>query len=181
MKIVEKSGPIEKLLNELQEHVKEAKRIHVALETIRDVGGVKIELPNLRDLLSDEKQDGKVAAHITTEIKPDLFFGLSNTAAAEKYLKMKGHSVSLVDIYDALIRGGKSFTGDGKKSLYVQLVRATRKFARVGSGSNVSFGLLEFYPHRKKTRVADKDMHEDVEESGSGSDDKEIEKQIVKK
>jgi hypothetical protein len=87
-------------------------------------------------------------AHI--KIRPDEFFGMSQTEAATAYLKKVGHAVHLDQILDALRAGGLKFSGqDPKTNLYTVLVRATRRFVLISPGT---FGLLDFYPDRVKQK-----------------------------
>ncbi len=79
------------------------------------------------------------------DIKPDTFFGKSNTESAEKYLKMLGHAAPVDSILEALKKGGAQFKGDGKHTLYVQLIRATSKFVKIGKGPDSTIGLREWY------------------------------------
>jgi hypothetical protein len=137
---------VNKLLDELQSKANEIQEIYTTLQTLKKYGA-DFELPEFASFL--RSQEGTVPSTNIT-IRPDEFYGLSNTDAAEKYLRKVGHAVSLGEIYNALSQGGVKFTGDGRKSLYVQLIRATRKFTKIGSGQGISFGLLEFYPKRAK-------------------------------
>jgi len=84
-------------------------------------------------------------------VRPDQFFGMSHTSAAEAYLKMVGHAAPLDEILIALKSGGIAFGGaDPRKTLYTELVRGTKKFVLVPPQT---FGLREFYPNLpKKTR-----------------------------
>lgn len=133
---------LNKLLEELQKKADEIQEIYTTLQTLKKYGA-DIELPELSSLLSS---NGGMIPTANIAIRPDEFFGLSNTDAAERYLRKVGHAVSLGDIYNALSQGGVQFSGEGRKSLYVQLIRATRKFVKIGKGQGISFGLLEWYP-----------------------------------
>jgi hypothetical protein len=84
------------------------------------------------------------------KIRPDEYFGMSQTEAAYAYLKKIGHAVHLDSMLEALRAGGVKFSGrDPKSTLYAVLIRGTRRFVLVSPGT---FGLLEFYPERVKPK-----------------------------
>jgi len=81
------------------------------------------------------------------DIRPDEFFGMSQTEAAKAYLRKVGHAVSLDELLEALKTGGCKVGGaNPKRVLYIGLVRDTRNFVPVQSGV---IGLREFYPSLK--------------------------------
>jgi hypothetical protein len=136
---------VNKLFEELQRKADEIQEIYATLQTLKKYGA-NIELPELSSFLVS---NGSTIPTANISILPDEFFGLSNTDATERYLRRVGHAVSLGEIYNALSQGGIQFSGEGRKSLYVQLIRATRKFVKIGKGQGISFGLLEWYPKAK--------------------------------
>lgn len=138
---------IKKLIEDMQTKAKELREMYGALQTLRKYGA-EIELPDLQTLVT--LNGDSCETQFSSVIRPDEFFGMSNTEAAEKYLRKIGHAVPLEDIYNALLSGGITFGASGRNSLNVQLTRATRKFAKITSGSVISFGLLEWYPGRRK-------------------------------
>ena len=92
----------------------------------------------------------------SSTVKPGEFFGLSQTDAAAAYIKKIGHAVPVEQILEALKTGGVKVGGaDPKTTLYVGLIRGTKRFVLVGPGT---FGLVEFYPDRprKEKREAGK-------------------------
>jgi hypothetical protein len=137
---------IKKLMKELTQKAEELRELYSALQTLKKFGA-SIELPDLGALVMGEAQ----AEHLS--ITPDAFYGLTQTEAAEKYLKMVGHAVPLEDIFSALVEGGVKFGRNGRSNLNMQMTRATRKFAKIATGSTVSFGLLEWYPSRAKKKA----------------------------
>ena len=141
---------VEKLLEDFNNKIKEAREIYTTLKTLKKYA--EFDLPKFGEL-----EEGKEKSFHTTNVKirNDEFFGQSNNDAAEKYLRKIGHAMPLNDIYEALKQGGITFTGDGLKNVYTQLIRANRKFVKIGSGQNASFGMLEWYPKRKKNRSED--------------------------
>lgn len=160
-----KDEVVNKLLEELQKKAYEIQEIYTTLQTLKKYGA-DIELPELASLLSS---NGAMIPTVNIAIRPDEFFGLSNTDAAERYLRKVGHAVSLAEIYHALSQGGIQFSGEGRKSLYVQLIRATRKFVKIGKGQGISFGLLDWYPQRparlvKRLGAIPETGNEDVED-----------------
>lgn len=173
-------GEANRLLEQLNQKAKEINEIYTALQIMKKYG-VNVDLPELSSLLSCK------AETISTDslsIRPDDFFDFSNTEAAEQYLIKVGHAMPLVDIHKALVAGGKKFKGDGMKSLNIQLTRATKKFVRMGSGQGVSFGLLDFYPKRKKARELI-NLVEGIKQNGekenkSENDDQSTQKEEIK-
>jgi hypothetical protein len=156
---------IDKLLEELRQKASEIEEIYWALQTLKKYGA-DITLPDLSSLISSK---GNVIPEVANlEIQPGEFYNLSNTDATEKYLRKAGHAMPLENIYNALINGGVRFSGDGRKNLNIQLTRATRKFAKIGHGKGVSFGLLEWYPKRSRLikRTAPPDSETELSESG---------------
>lgn len=158
-----------KLLEELQKKKEEILKIYATLQTLKEYGA-DIELPELVSLLSSS---GSTIPSKNITIRPDEFYGLSNTDAAKQYLQKVGHAATLEDIYNALVQGGVPFTGDGKKSLYVQLIRATKRFVKIGK----SIGLVESYPkpRGKVIKSADASKEEGQEEPGLTQDNKQLE------
>ncbi len=81
----------------------------------------------------------------TVDIRPDEFFGMTQTQAAKAYLQRMKRAVSIDQIVEALKNGGAQLGGaDPKKTLYVSLARnPERQFVIPREGY---FGLREFYP-----------------------------------
>ncbi len=163
---------IERMLEALKEKVREAKELYWALEQLKKYGG-DFDLPSLATLFSIEA----TASTATTSIRRDEFHRRKHTEATEQYLRKVGHAMSLDEIYNALVEGGAEFTGDGKKSLNVQLTRATRKFSKIGSGRDISFGLLEWYPKRKGRMIRVEDSSGEESELPFMEDTKKEEKE----
>jgi len=171
-----KSIEIEPILKKLNFHLEEAKKIYKALKALIDITGESINFPSFS--LDDEGiNTGNDALGI--DIKPDQFYGKSNTQAAEEYLRLIGHSVYLDEIYEALLKGGIQFSGkDPKKSLYVSVIRAHKKFVKVGEGRNVTWGLVEFYPDTLKKKSEEKVLP-DSKENAENEKDKETDKNEI--
>lgn len=97
----------------------------------------------------DKGASGKIETSVTDsgDVRPDKYFGMSQTEAAAAYLKKVGHAVHVETILEALQAGGLKLTGKTPKAtLYTSLVRGTKRFVLVSPGT---FGLAEFYPDRK--------------------------------
>jgi hypothetical protein len=92
----------------------------------------------LSDILAPFRQPG------TPTIRPDEFFGMSQSEAAKAYLRKVGHAVSFDELVSALRNGGATLGGaDPKKTLYVSLARNPKKeFVWPQEGI---IGLGEFY------------------------------------
>jgi hypothetical protein len=86
--------------------------------------------------------------HPMNFIKPDEFYGLSQSDAAKAYLRKVGHAVPFEELVTALRKGGAKLGGvDPKKTLYVSLARNPRKEFVWPSTDHIS--LSEFYEGRK--------------------------------
>jgi hypothetical protein len=157
---------VDKLIKELNKRVRDAKEIYTTLLTLQKYGA-DFELPKIEELF--QSAEGATSPTNSLSIRPDEFYNLTNTSAAEIYLKKIGHAVPLSEIFDALVSGGMRFTGDGQKNLNLQLTRSTRKFAKIGQGPGVCFGLLEWYPKRKRDQSA-KAPNETGSEDGTDDD-----------
>jgi len=84
----------------------------------------------------------------SVKILPGEFFNQSQTDAAAAYLRKVTHAVNVDQILEALKVGGVKFEGaDPKATLYTVMVRATKRFVLVSPNT---FGLIEWYPDRKK-------------------------------
>jgi hypothetical protein len=136
---------VEKLLENFNNKIKEAQEIYFTLQTLKKYGA-NFDLPSFGEVTTSQE---KLIQPTNIKIRNDEFFGQTNNEAAEKYLRKIGHAVLLNDIYEALKQGGITFAGDGLRNVYTQLIRANRKFVRIGSGQNASFGLIEWYPKKR--------------------------------
>lgn len=145
------NAAVNKLLEELNNKIAEIREAYSALQTLKKYGA-SFDLPDLGNLFTGQQG---TSLSSQAKIRPDEFYGRSQTEATEMYLRKAGHAMPLGDIYNALSEGGIAFGGDGKKNLNIQLTRATRKFSKIGSGPGVSFGLLEWYPKKKKVKIND--------------------------
>lgn len=85
-----------------------------------------------------------------SDVRPDEFYGMTQTQAAKAYLQRMKRAVSIEQIVEALKNGGAQLGGaDPKKTLYVSLARnPERQFVIPREGF---FGLREFYPNLPKT------------------------------
>jgi hypothetical protein len=84
-----------------------------------------------------------------TTLRPDEFFGMTYSIAAEAYLNKVGHAVSMDELLDALNRGGCPVGGrEPRKTLYISLVRDVRTFVPI-AGRTGFLGLRKFYPNLK--------------------------------
>jgi len=146
------------LKQSLVEKAGEIKKILTTLNMLKEYDN-GIEIPDLKSLLNiDGKELGLKGD--ASSIRPDEFYQMTNTEAAEKYLKKVGHAVSLDEIFEAIQKGGIKFSSNGKISLNVQLTRATSKFCKMKHGDAVNFGLREWYP--KKRKIATQEAEEEV-------------------
>ena len=91
----------------------------------------------------------------STDIRPDEFYGMSQSEAAKAYLKKVGRAISLDELVAALNKGGARVGGASpKKTLYVSLMRnPLREFV---TPSENHIGLRAFYPGLPKAEKAAK-------------------------
>jgi len=81
-------------------------------------------------------------------ISADAFYGMSQSEAAKKYLRMVKRAVPFDELVSALRRGGATLGGkDPKKTLYVSLARNPKKEFVWPSDDHISLG--EFYTKEK--------------------------------
>lgn len=145
---------IDELINKLKEKASEFKEIYDVLKSIRKLTGASFDLPDINSFFAANGTAENIDSTGNVQIKPDQFYKKSQTSATEEYLRMVGHAMHLDDIFNALKEGGVKFTGDGKKVLYSQVSRATKKFAKVkGEGLSATYGLEKWY---KKRQVEEK-------------------------
>ncbi len=150
---------VERLLKDFEEKAQEMREIYSTLKQLKKYDD-SISLPDLSSIMSQNGTERK-GEEYDYKIRPDEFFGLSQTAAAERFLRKIGHAAPLDSIFMALSAGGIKFTGASpKNNLNMQLTRATRKFAKI-PGETLAFGLLEFYG--KKRSVAERVIAEATE------------------
>src|ERR1700722_13039252 len=66
--------------------------------------------------------------HPLSFLRPDEFFGMSQSDAAKAYLEKVGHAITLDELLEALQKGGANVGGvEPRKTLYVSLARNPRK------------------------------------------------------
>lgn len=83
------------------------------------------------------------------DIRPDEFYGMTQTQAARAYLQRVKRAVSIEQIVEALRNGGAQLGGaDPKKTLYVSLARNPERLFVIPKEGY--FGLREFYPNLPK-------------------------------
>lgn len=158
---------VSQMMKDLNKKAEELKVLHKTLSTIKEYGA-NFDLPTLADLIGSNE-----VKPLEVNIKPDTFYGMSQTDATEKYLRMVGHAASIDEIYAALASGGIEFSANGRNNLNMMLIRATRRFARIPGLVN-SFGMLEWYPKRKRNQdLTVKDMLESEEKDAETSANKE--------
>lgn len=84
------------------------------------------------------------------QIRPDEFYGMSQSDAAKAYLEMVGRAVPFDELVAALRRGGATLGGkDPKKTLYVSLARNPKKEFVWPSPDHISLG--KFYGNKGKS------------------------------
>jgi hypothetical protein len=164
-----------KLLADLGEKAKDIERIYGILKSLKEYDDT-IEIPDIATLI------GSGCSEITSNssgisIRPDEFYGLSNTDASEKYLRKIGHAAPLEEIYNALMKGGINFSSNGRNNLNIMLTRATRKFAKIVSDSVIHFGLLEWNPKKSRAKTII-DQFETLEDIAVEIEEKEINKSV---
>jgi hypothetical protein len=81
----------------------------------------------------------------SSDVRPDEFFGMSQSDAARAYLNKVGRAVSFDQLVQVLRRGGAEVGGaEPKKTLYVSLMRNPKGEFVIPSEGHV--GLRVFYP-----------------------------------
>jgi hypothetical protein len=111
--------------------------------------------PDLPEVTGTAQPGINFSAGRSPDIRPDEFFGMSQSEAAKAYLNKVSKAVSLDELVTALNKGGAKVGGASpKKTLYVSLMRnPLREFV---SPSENHIGLRSFYPGLPKVEKAAK-------------------------
>lgn len=142
-------GTLEHYRQQRQQKLRELRTIEMMIRQLENDLG---EPPSV-DYDADEPETPRVISSATitvrsTPIKPDEFYGMTQSEAAKAYLKRIGHAIPFDELVSALKRGGAKLGGaDPKKTLYVSLARNPRKEFVWPSEDHIS--LSEFYENRK--------------------------------
>jgi hypothetical protein len=91
----------------------------------------------------------------SSTLKPDQFFGKSVGTAVKEYFNIFKKASTAEEVLDALKKGGFEFPDNWKesnflKNLAIYLSRNTTDFVYIKNTN--SYGLLDFYPEKKKDR-----------------------------
>jgi hypothetical protein len=161
---------IDELMSELEKQVAQVAETKRAINSLCAVMG---EQPRFPDDVPEEIGG-------TTHIRSDQFFGQTLTGAVREFLRIKGQSASVDEIYGALENGGFVFDWPAqkhhKKNLRMSLTKNSTTFAYIKSSD--TFGLWEFYPEKAKERKKEKEeepTEEPVEEEEIPTAEAEIE------
>ena len=119
-------------------------KIHAALNTIEDLCGA--ERTGLSDLLGVANSSKPIQREPLVRVGE--FFGKQPLEAAKIYLRKKGQPANFNEIVDNLAFGSCEVVN--KNELRVSLGRSTFEIAKL---SEDDFGLLDWYPDVKKTRL----------------------------
>jgi hypothetical protein len=94
-----------------------------------------------------QDQTDSISLRILPLVRPDEFYGMSQSDAARAYLKKTGHAIHFAHLVSALQRGGAKLGGaDPQKTLYVSLARNPKKDFVWPSKDHI--GLKEFYDRK---------------------------------
>jgi hypothetical protein len=132
-----------------QKHLEDLKRIEMMIGQLeQDLG----ENPSV-DFTAEDSQSPAVPAttsvslRILPIVRPDEFYGMSQTDAARAFLKKAGHAIHVAHLVSALQRGGAKLGGaNPEKTLYVSLARNPKKEFVWPSKDHI--GLKEFYDRK---------------------------------
>lgn len=112
-------------------------------------------------------------------IRPDLFYGKVFAAAAAEYLRMKKQATSAQEIMENLEKGGFEFTWSGDvrlRNVAISLAKNSQLFHKL---PNNTFGLLEFYPDRKKKTKAGELIKKLADVENSDTDTENIAAEVI--
>jgi hypothetical protein len=133
-----------------QKHLEEVKRIEMMIGQLeQDLG----EAPSVDSTRGDSQ--GLTAStpvaipgtRVLPTVRPDEFYGMSQTDAAKAFLKKVGYAINFAHLVSALQRGGAKLGGaDPQKTLYVSLARNPKKEFVWPSKDHI--GLKEFYDRK---------------------------------
>lgn len=138
---------LEKYKRERKEYLEKIREIGVTIRRMEaDLGEVHETLEDA-DQIEDQNPEFKLD-QTCGAIKPDEFFGMTQSNAAKKHLEKVGRAVSIDQLVEVLRKGGCKIGGaDPKRTLYIALVRNNRDFIPPQAGY---IGLRKFYPQLKK-------------------------------
>lgn len=119
------------------------------------------------------------AEPVTTQIKPDTFFGQKQQTAMRSYLEMrKAQALGPAkprEIYDALAAGGYQFEAKDMETALVGLRALLRKrsetFIKLPNGA---YGLVTWYPNAKRPKPAAATASEVAANQSADVDDDEV-------
>ena len=142
---------LEHFLQQRQKKMDEIRKLDSTIAKIREeLGGLSEgeEDPFIPGLaIPPETESQEPFKSKPQDIRPDEFFGMSQSEAAKAYLKRIGHAVPMEELVEALTSRGCKVGGvDPKRTLYISLVRNVREFVPPQPGF---IGLREFYPSLK--------------------------------
>lgn len=156
-----------------------AKTIEVLTKELEELVTKEIELKKMINWLSEKngqkapyKNLDVASAVKRTTLRQDQFFGMKVTTAVREFLRMKGHAVSIDEIYEGLTQGGFDFPWDEKnqkRNLAISISKNPGVFVHVSS--NDSWGLVEFYPELQRKRQLKKTQGDEPEETGAETDE----------
>jgi hypothetical protein len=145
---------------QLQKKLEELAPLQLMIRQLERELGDSSNTPDLSDLATGGTSAGlppfaPFGAERSTDIRPDEFYGMSQSEAAKAYLKKVGRAISLDELVSALNKGGAKVGGASpKKTLYVSLMRnPLREFV---TPSENHIGLRAFYPGLPKTEKSAK-------------------------
>lgn len=146
---------LEHFLQQKQKKSEELRAIELTIREIRRELGEEEESPE--DILPsstviERKSEQKpLISGREPDIRPDEFFGMTQSDAAKAYLERVGHAVSFEQLVGALKKGGCKVGGiNPERTLYISLVRDVREFVPPQTGY---IGLRKFYPNLKSKAV----------------------------
>ncbi|HRI06588.1 MAG TPA: winged helix-turn-helix domain-containing protein [Nannocystaceae bacterium] len=122
--------------------LEEVRRIETTIKMLSEMYSVDVVLSGVQDV--------NAAEQAAVMLRPDQFFGMSQTEAAAALLELRKKPFTVEEIVDGIVAGGCQVGGASpRNTVYTQLVRATHRFVKLPSGH---FGLLDWYPEEKAKR-----------------------------
>jgi hypothetical protein len=122
---------------------------------------------------------------MTQVLRPDQFYGKSFATVAAEYLAMRKQACTAIEIMEGLKKGGFDFphtwkADDRLRNVAISLSKNSQLFQRL---PNATFGLLEWYPTKKRPTKAgelikklneiEEGVDDPVKQTGNTSDKEE--------
>jgi hypothetical protein len=154
------NAAIEKMQQKLNEILSEALELKKAINVMRKTIGQE---PLYEEVVEQAKTGSGV-------LRADQYFGMALTTAVREVLRVFNRAVSPQDIVEQLQKGGFDFPNNWKdkkdypRLLAIAIGKNRRDFVPVPTSEGTIYGLLDFYPEKKREKERKKNTIAQTEE-----------------